>query len=108
MKMSKRLTVLMLACLLSFGMVACGGGSAADTGSSEVIEGVTNAYKLKVYNFTGGYGEEWINTLTSRYKRARAGIEFTVNGKTYDGVDFEITKEKWGDVFCVVRRGYLL
>ena len=98
MKMSKRLMVLMLAGLMSLGAVACGGtstgGGNSTTSESAPIEGVTNPYKLKVYSFTGGYGEEWLNTLVARYKKERAGKTFTVNGREYDGVDFELTKEK--------------
>lgn len=106
MKIGKKLMVLMLAGLMSFSTVACMGGGNTSTGggntsmgggnvtSEENIPGVTNPYKLKVYSFTGGYGEEWLNSLVSRYKRARAGKEFTIDGKTYDGVDFELTKEK--------------
>ena len=108
MKM-KKLMVLMLAGLMSLGATACGGGggdwgSAPATSSdsnnvtsesaSEEVAGVTNPYKLKVYSFTGGYGEEWLNTLAARYKKERAGKKFTVDGKEYDGVDFEFTKEK--------------
>lgn len=108
MKFGKRLMVLMLAGLMSFGAAACGGGGgnsgwgdmSGDAGNSttsekeEVIEGVTNPYKMKMFSFTGGYGEEWLNALTTRYKKARAGKKFTVDGREYDGVDFEITKEK--------------
>ena len=105
MKIGKKLMVLVLAGLMSFSTVACMGGGNTSTGggntsvgggsaSEENIPGVTNPYKLKVFSFTGGYGEEWLNSLVSRYKRARAGKEFTIDGKTYDGVDFELTKEK--------------
>ena len=103
MKLGKKLMVLMLAGLMSFGAAACGGGGTSDGGTSigggnstseEPIVGVTNPYKLKVFSFTGGYGEEWLNTLVYRYKKERAGKEFTINGKTYDGVEFELAKEK--------------
>ena len=99
MKM-KKLMVLLLAGMMSFGAIACGdkGGWGDDDASTssveEVIEGVTNPYKLTMFNFTGGYGEEWLNTLVTRYKKERAGKVFTVDGKEYDGVDFEIAKEK--------------
>ena len=97
MKIGKKLMVLVLAGLMSFSTVACMGGGNTSTGggntsvgggsaSEENIPGVTNPYKLKVFSFTGGYGEEWLNSLVSRYKRARAGKEFTIDGKTYDGV----------------------
>ena len=112
MKIGKKLMVLMLAGLMSLGTVGCNFGGSGDTSTGggnsgetsigggvtseeeEVIPGVTNPYKLKVYSFTGGYGEEWLNTLVSRYKKERAGKKFTINGKEYDGVDFELTKEK--------------
>ena len=107
MKLGKKLMVLMLAGLMSFGAAACGGGGDTSTGggnkpsgggssasSEEPIVGVTNPYKLKVFSFTGGYGEEWLNSLVYRYKKERAGKQFTVDGKTYDGVEFELTKEK--------------
>jgi len=102
-KFGKKFLTLALAGMMSFGTVACGGGSEwgdepedskASSSVEETIEGVTNPYKLKVYNFTGGYGEEWLNALATRYKKARAGIKFTVDGKEYDGVDFDFTKEK--------------
>ena len=104
MKLGKKLMVLMLAGLMSFGAAACGGGGDTTStgggnkpggGTSEApIEGVDNPYTMKVFSFTGGYGEEWLNTLVSRYKRERANKEFTINGTTYDGVEFELTKEK--------------
>ena len=98
MKLGKKLMVLMLAGLMSFGAAACTGGDTTSIGggnnpggtSEAPIEGVDNPYTLKVFSFTGGYGEEWLNTLVSRYKRERAGKEFTINGKTYDGVEFEL------------------
>ena len=77
MKLGKKLMVLMLAGLMSFGAAACTGGDATSIGggnkpgggtSEAPIEGVDNPYTLKVFSFTGGYGEEWLNTLVSRYK----------------------------------------
>lgn len=110
MKLSKRLMTLMLAGMMSFGMVACGGGGSTDDGTSSggttseapgssdsgsgSGSGSSNPYKLKVYSFSGGYGEAWINALTERYKKERAGDTIVIDGKTYDGVDFSITKEK--------------
>ena len=106
-KIGKKFLMCMLAGLMCFSTAACGGGDMDDWGDASTgggqsstasvggeIEGVTNSYKLKVYNFTGGYGEEWLNSLVNRYKQARAGKKFTVDGKEYDGVDFELTKEK--------------
>ena len=85
--------------------VAGGGNSASDNGgnnggngggsdSSNVTVEVKNPYKLKVYNFQGGYGREWLDSLISRYKAERAGKEFTVDGVTYDGVDFSVEGDK--------------
>ena len=112
----------MLVCLLASMMVlstaACGGGGdnggngggwgdastgggnnsqSSDSGSADVnepIEGVTKPYTLNVYSFTGGYGEEWLNSLAVRYKKERAGKEFYVDGVKYDGIDFNFSKEK--------------
>ena len=114
MKLGKKLMVLLLAGMMCFSAAACGdkGGAGdggwgdlppttsggnpttSEGGEVEEIPGVTNAYKLKVFSFTGGYGEEWLNSLATRYKKERAGKQFTVDGVTYDGVDFEFTKEK--------------
>ena len=76
-----------------------GGGTSADNGGGTSADpnataGVKNPYKLKVYNFAGGYGREWLDSLTSRYKAERAGKEFTVDGVTYDGVDFAVEGDK--------------
>ena len=113
MKM-KKLMVLLLAGMMSFGAIACGdkGGWGDDDASTssveEVIEGVTNPYKLTMFNFTGGYGEEWLNTLVTRYKKERAGKVFTVDGKEYDGVDFEIAKEKTTTLITQLRRQFFV
>ena len=68
--------------------------SADSSSSSGTTVQVKNPYKLKVYNFAGGYGSKWLDSLTSRYKAVKAGEEFTINGVTYDGVDFTIEGDK--------------
>lgn len=81
---------------------SAGGSTSADTSadvgnssdSSNVTVEVKNPYKLKVFNFAGGYGREWLDSLTARYKAEKAGKEFTVNGITYDGVDFAVEGDK--------------
>ena len=120
MRKLKKLMVSAIALMMAFSTVACGGGGGGgDTGSpnsSSQGGGVNsetssesgndsedwgdsdykpqNPYTLNVYSFTGGYGEDWLNALEERYKKARAGIRFTVNGEEYDGVTFKNTKKK--------------
>ena len=53
-----------------------------------------NPFTLNLYSFTGGYGEDWLNALTARYKAERAGDEIWVDGVKYDGINFKMTKEK--------------
>jgi len=77
------------------GNTSVGGDTSIDVGTSEEeIPGVTNPYSLTVFNFDGGYGHEWLDAAISRYKKVRAGKEFTVDGVTYDGVDFKVTNDK--------------
>ncbi len=116
MKIGKKLMVCLLAGMMALSTTACSGdwgtstggssvgGNSADSsvdssvgGSSDsgnVTVEVKNPYKLKVYNFAGGYGSEWLDSLTSRYKAERAGKEFTIAGVTYDGVDFTVEGDK--------------
>lgn len=78
--------------------VACGGnnnGGTSDGGSaSEKPSGVTNPYALKVFNFNGGYGSEWLSTLEKRYENEKAGKTISIDGKTYDGIDVQIDAVK--------------
>lgn len=96
--MSKVLVGLLTA-TMCFGAVGCGGGDGdgGDVSSSGDVNqelGVTNPYKLSLFNFGGGYGREWLDALITRYKAERAGKKFTVDGVTYDGVDFVVTSQK--------------
>ena len=99
MSKMKKIWSLLLALTMGISMVACGGGGSTDDGTSS--GGTTseapgssdsgsgsgnvssNPYKLKVYSFSGGYGEAWINALTERYKKERAGDTIVIDGKTY-------------------------
>ena len=93
----KKIVVGALALMTCFSAVACGGGGSDDSnGPVDVNQqlGVTNPYELKVFNFGGGYGREWLDTLITRYKKERAKKEFVVDGVTYDGVDFNVESEK--------------
>lgn len=78
--------------------VACGGnnnGGTSDGGrASEKPSGVTNPYALKVFNFNGGYGSEWLSALEKRYEAEKAGKTITIDGKTYDGIDVQIDAVK--------------
>lgn len=78
--------------------VACGGnnnGGTSDGGSaSEKPSSVTNPYALKVFNFNGGYGSEWLSALEKRYEAEKAGKTITIDGKTYDGIDVQIDAVK--------------
>lgn len=89
----------MIAVVMTFSVVlfgqGCGGTKKPDEDSgSPLPSGVTNPFTLKVFNFNGGYGSDWLTALESRYEKERAGKTFTVNGKTYDGVDVKITADK--------------
>ena len=108
MKIGKKLMVCLLAGMMAFGAIGCGGGgfgnsagnnTSTDNGGGTSVDpnvaaGVKNPYKLKVYSFTGGYGREWLDNLNSRYKAEKAGKEFTIAGTTYDGIEIEVTTGK--------------
>ena len=87
----KTLLSLVLAATCALGCTACssGGGN-----TDQKPEGTTNPFVLKVFNFNGGYGSEWLTALESRYEKEKAGKEIVVDGKTYDGVDVKIESVK--------------
>lgn len=105
-----KVLVSLLAATMCFSAVGCnfgggnGGGNSGNGGNGgnnessvedvNVSLGVKNPYKVKLFNFGAGYGREWLDTLITRYKKVRAGKEFTVDGVTYDGVDFTVTSDK--------------
>ena len=94
-KMTRKMFTGIMAIIMCIGAVGCGGttgGGSSSDNSADINQqlGVTNPYELKVFNFGGGYGREWLDSLITRYKRERAGKEFFVNGVTYDGVDFNV------------------
>lgn len=62
--------------------------------SASVPSGVTNPFILNVFNFNGGYGSQWLAALEKRYEAEKAGKTFTIDGKTYDGVDIKIDAVK--------------
>ena len=98
-KMTKKIFTGMMALIMCIGTVGCGGSANSGSSNDNSVDinqqlGVTNPYELKVFNFGGGYGREWLDSLITRYKRERAGKEFVVNGVTYDGVDFKVDSEK--------------
>ena len=95
----KKLLLGALSLIMALGCtVACGGnnnGGTSDGGSaSEKPSGVTNPYALKVFNFNGGYGSEWLSALEKRYEAEKAGKTITIDGKTYDGIDVQIDAVK--------------
>jgi ABC-type glycerol-3-phosphate transport system substrate-binding protein len=71
-KTVNKLLVCLLAGMMCIGSAACGGGGTTsgtqNSGSdvNEPIAGVTNPYKMSVFSFSGGYGEEWLNALAAR------------------------------------------
>lgn len=95
----KKLLLGALSLIMALGCtVACGGnnnGGTSDGGSaSEKPSSVTNPYALKVFNFNGGYGSEWLSALEKRYEAEKAGKTITIDGKTYDGIDVQIDAVK--------------
>lgn len=62
--------------------------------SAPAPSGVTNPFILNVFNFNGGYGSQWLAALEKRYEAEKAGKTFTIDGKTYDGVDIKIDAVK--------------
>lgn len=95
----KKLLLGALSLIMALGCtVACGGnnnGGTSDGGSaSEKPSGVTNPYALKVFNFNGGYGSEWLSALEKRYEAEKAGKTISIDGKTYDGIDVQIDAVK--------------
>ena len=100
-KTMKRVLFGTMAAMMCLSTVACGGdfgdeSSSSSTPNSSENLGVTvsNPYKLSLFNFGGGYGREWLDSLIMRYKKERAGKEFVIDGVTYDGVEFDVTSEK--------------
>ncbi len=89
-KTAKRILTGALAGMLLFSTVACG---ETETSTDENF-GAKNPYELTVFNFGGGFGREWLDTVIQRYKQERAGKEFEINGITYDGVTFDIDPAK--------------
>lgn len=95
----KKLLLGALSLIMALGCtVACGGnnngGTSAIGSASEKPSGVTNPYALKVFNFNGGYGSEWLSALEKRYEAEKAGKTITIDGKTYDGIDVQIDAVK--------------
>ena len=95
----KKLLLGALSLIMALGCtVACGGNSGGGTSeggsTSGKPAGVTNPYALKVFNFNGGYGSAWLSALEKRYEAEKAGKTFTIDGKTYDGVDVQIDAVK--------------
>ncbi len=99
-KKISKLLVSAMAMAMCFSSVACGGtgggnsDNSASSGNVNESLGVKNPYEISVFNFGGGYGREWLDTVVARYKAERAGKEFVVDGVTYDGVEFNIESEK--------------
>ena len=69
-----------------------GNSSSSESGDSGYVP--QNPYTLNLYNFTGGFGADWLYDLENRYKEERAGDTIVVNGKTYDGITFNNTEAK--------------
>ena len=69
-----------------------GNSSSSESGSTDYVP--QNPYTLSLYNFTGGFGADWLYDLENRYKKERAGDTIVVNGKTYDGITFSNTEGK--------------
>ena len=93
--------ILALGCAVGCGTSGNNGGNSGTPSESNkpsqsdnVPSGVTNPFTLKVFNFNGGYGSEWLTALEKRYEAERAGKTFTIDGKTYDGVDIKIDAVK--------------
>ncbi len=86
-------SMILAATAMASTFAGCGGTSGGGT-SYTPPAGTTNPFKLKVFNFNGGYGSEWLKAVETRYEAEKAGKEFVVNGVTYDGVDVEIDAVK--------------
>ena len=86
----KRLLVITMALLTCVSAFSCKKKQNSDDPNANV----KNPYTFTLFNFGGGYGREWLDTLITRYKKERAGKEFVVDGVTYDGVDFDVDSEK--------------
>lgn len=90
MKISQRLTVLVLVLSLSLCMLAgCGKSGGADSTNSEPID--LNKSQLNVFNFNGGFGNDWLYAARSRFEEMYKDTEFEKGKK---GVQIRITAEK--------------
>lgn len=78
--------VLFIMCLTT---ASCGGNK----NNSESVNG-KNPFELKVFNFNGGFGSEWLTALEKRYEAEQGDKKITINGKVYDGVDVKIESVK--------------
>lgn len=99
--MKKKVLCIVSFLLAALTLIGCGGGgtnggttNGGNNGNNSKPAGTTNPFELKVFNFNGGYGSEWLETVADRYEKEKAGKEFTLNGKTYDGVDVVINAQK--------------
>lgn len=98
--MKKKHLKLLSLLLAAATLVGCGGGGGTSNGgdnsspSGSKPAGTTNPFELKVFNFNGGYGTDWLEAVADRYEKANAGKTITVDGKTYDGVDVVIDPVK--------------
>ena len=86
-KFFKKLSV----CVLCAAMLCAAAGCANGKGSAEdpKFEG-KNPFTLKVYNYLGGFGSEWLDALEERYEEEKMGKSITVDGVTYDCVDVKV------------------
>ncbi len=95
-KATKKILALLMAIVMSTGLVACGGddtsvpngdgGTSSSAGGNKPID--TTKYQLYVSNYDGGYGSDWLYAVIDRYEElhendeyegGKVGIQITVN-----------------------------
>jgi len=83
MKAKKPIAALLSVALSLTTFVACGRTQIKDENSGKSI--------LKVYNYAGGFGKEWMAEMEKRFEEAFADTEFEAGKK---GVDVRVTNNK--------------
>ncbi len=123
---SKKITAIMLAALCSLSFVACGGPSNEGEGGDEIKNNVAGANKttIKVHNFNGGIGTEWLDEAAERFATARltksyapgkegvyvdidAASGITLDSISGDTTNLYFTERRW-DIDTIAQNGELL
>lgn len=90
--MKKRIMTVFLACAMGFTAAACSSrtpGSSEDPFADEQID--KSRTQLYVYNFNGGYGADWLNSVKIRYEELHKDDVYEEGKK---GIQIYVTNKK--------------